>query len=95
MRCVREYDRTRSRVGLDDLHGEVVGPLESPYWYIVDYKIVATVPLFAAGTRLKSRYRTRRSCLKQVRSASSHDISGYRHQDPSTLSNCMIIIDRF
>lgn len=53
MRCVREYDRTRRRVGLDDPHEEVVGPLESPYWYIVDYKIVATVPLFAAGTRLE------------------------------------------
>lgn len=54
MRCVREYDRTRRRVGLDDPDEEVVGPLESPCCsYIVDHKIVAIVPLFAAAIRME------------------------------------------
>lgn len=62
MRCVREHDRTRSRVELDGLHGEEVGSLESPScFYIFDHEIVAIMPLFAAnikrGDPVESRFR--------------------------------------
>lgn len=87
MRCVREYDRTRRRVGLGDLHGEVVGPLESPCLSSI-HKMVAIVPLFAAGKRMEQISNEEilfKSMFEALHLVTSYETSSSRTQYPMKL----------